>query len=209
MLLSSVHNIRIERLWVDVTNQVGESWADFFYALELSAGLNQDNESHIWLLHHLFLPLLNCSLAFFAESWNEHKIAIRGGPRHSPADLFGFDMLVHGVRGDFITEGDLNPEELEVYGVNWEVLENEQILVSRDTNNDRSENWTSWIDQDGQSPHLNEVIVEPPQGPLSEEEVQHIDNTVSPYVDQADTESRFQMWYQALALARDLHPDIF
>ena len=118
-------------------------------------------------------------------------------------------MLVHGVWGDFITEGDLNPEELEVYGVDWEVLKNEQILVSHDTNNDCSENWTSWIDQNGQPLHLNEVIVEPPQGPLSEKKVQYIDNTVSSYVDQADTESRFQMWYQALALARDLHPDIF
>jgi len=194
---------------VDVTNQVGESWADFFYTLELSAGLNQDNESHIWLLHHLFLPLLNRSLAFFAESWNEHKIAIRGGPRRSPADLFGFDMLVRGVQGDLITEEDLNLEELEVYGVDWEALENEQILTSRDTNNDRSENWTSWISQDGQPPYLNEVIVEPPEGPLSEEEVQLIDNTVSQYMDQANSESRFQMWYQALALARNFHPDMF
>jgi len=30
----SVHNVRIERLWVDVTTQVGSTWADHFTTLE-------------------------------------------------------------------------------------------------------------------------------------------------------------------------------
>jgi hypothetical protein len=55
----SVHNVRIERLWGDVTAQVGSSWADAFTDLELHHGLNINNENHIWLLHILFLPILN------------------------------------------------------------------------------------------------------------------------------------------------------
>ncbi|KAJ7749764.1 hypothetical protein B0H14DRAFT_2191504, partial [Mycena olivaceomarginata] len=35
----SVHNIRIERLWVDWTNGVGRKWVNFFYELEVSGGL--------------------------------------------------------------------------------------------------------------------------------------------------------------------------
>lgn len=31
----SVHNVRIERLWVDVTGQVGAKWSAFFSMLEL------------------------------------------------------------------------------------------------------------------------------------------------------------------------------
>ncbi|KAJ7463135.1 hypothetical protein B0H11DRAFT_2241111 [Mycena galericulata] len=38
-------------------------------------------------------------LRFFMESWDRHQIRIRNGPNRSPADMFGFDMLVHGVRG--------------------------------------------------------------------------------------------------------------
>lgn len=95
----SVHNVRIERLWVDVTIQVGATWADHFTTLELRFGLNINNANHIWLLHLLFLPVINSVLAFFAQSWNEHKIEIRDGPNRSPSDMFGFDMLVHGLRG--------------------------------------------------------------------------------------------------------------
>ncbi|KAJ6473103.1 hypothetical protein C8R45DRAFT_1163534, partial [Mycena sanguinolenta] len=36
---SSVHNIRIERLWVDWTNGVGRKWVNFFYELEVTCGL--------------------------------------------------------------------------------------------------------------------------------------------------------------------------
>jgi len=35
--------------------------------------------------------------------------------------MFGFDMLVHGVRGDQLPDEDLTEEELEVYGVDWGV----------------------------------------------------------------------------------------
>lgn len=41
-----------------------------------------------------------------------------GTPSRSPEDLFVFDMMIHGVRGDALnTEEALNPEELEVFGV--------------------------------------------------------------------------------------------
>jgi hypothetical protein len=83
-------------------------------------------------LHHLFLQTLNQQLAFFAESWNHHQIQIHGGPNRSPIDMFGFDMLVHGVRGDHVysEEDGLTDKELEVYGVDWEALQNERILQS-------------------------------------------------------------------------------
>ncbi|KAF7311812.1 hypothetical protein MIND_00191700 [Mycena indigotica] len=115
----SVHNIRIERLWVDVTAQVGATWADHFTSLELHYGLNINNVGHIWLLHFLFLATINSQLAFFAESWNEHRIQIRNGPNRSPIDMFGFDMLICGVRGDELPpeEEGLSEEELEVYGI--------------------------------------------------------------------------------------------
>ena len=95
--LRSVHNVPIERLWVNVTAQVGATWS-FFTALELRYGLDINNVHHIWLVHYLFLSLINQQLQFFAEAWNQHKLQIRNGPNRSPANLFGFNMIVHGIR---------------------------------------------------------------------------------------------------------------
>ena len=120
----------IECLWVDVTAQVGAFWSDMFTDLKVQYGLNVNNSHHIWLLHHLFLHRINQQLAFFAESWNQHRIQIQDGPNHSPADMFGFNMLVHSICGNQLPEEYLTEEELEVYGVDWEGLHDEQLLCS-------------------------------------------------------------------------------
>ncbi|KAG6860001.1 hypothetical protein C0995_000688 [Termitomyces sp. Mi166 len=60
----SVHNIRLERLWVDVTRGAGKKWKDLFRHLEVHDGLNADNDAHIW---HLFLSAINTDL----EVWTK------------------------------------------------------------------------------------------------------------------------------------------
>ena len=134
LLVRSVHNVRIERLWVDVTAQVGAFWADTFTTLELRHGFDINDIHHIWLLHFLFLPIINQQLAFFADGWNQLCIQIQDVPNRSPADLFGFDMIVHGIRGHQLPV-ELSNEELEVYGVDWEALIDERLLQSQRNNN--------------------------------------------------------------------------
>ncbi|KAJ7036875.1 hypothetical protein C8F04DRAFT_1220836 [Mycena alexandri] len=80
----SIHNVRIERLWVDVTAQVGATWSKNFTMLELHHGLDINN----------------------------HQIQIRNGHNRSPADMFYFDTLVHGAHGHALA-ADLSEEELE------------------------------------------------------------------------------------------------
>lgn len=89
--------------------------------------------------------------------------------------MFGFDMLVHGVRGDQLPEEDLTEEELEVYGVDWEGLEDEKLLNSQRVNNSLSEESNSWVGQVGLPNHLNEVSANPPIGSLSQQKVQALD----------------------------------
>ena len=122
---------------MDITAQVGASWAEAFTDLEINNGLDINNTHHIWLLHHIFLQSLNQQLSLFAESWNQHQMQIHDGPNHSPADMFGFDMLVHGLRGGHLygtNEEIMTDEELEVYGVDWEALQNDCILESAQQN---------------------------------------------------------------------------
>ena len=154
--------------------------------LELRHGLDINNVHHIWLLHHLFLQLINQQLAFFAESWNQHRIQIRDGPNRSPADMFCFDMLVHGVRGDQLPEDNLTEEEQEAYGVDWEGLHDEQLLTSQRVNNPISEGSDSWVGRVGPLDHLNEVSVNPPVGPLLLHEVDALDQLLQQWMHSPD-----------------------
>ncbi|KAJ7705834.1 hypothetical protein B0H14DRAFT_3099686 [Mycena olivaceomarginata] len=154
--LLSVHNVRIERLWVDVTAQVGATWAEHFTALEIRYGLDINNVAHIWLLHFLFLGTINTQLAFFAEAWNQHRIQIRNSTNRSPTDMFVFDMYVNGVRGDRLPpeEENLNEEELEVYGIDWQGLRDNGVLQSQAQNNSMGEGSSSWVGRTGPPPDL-------------------------------------------------------
>ncbi|KAF8143071.1 hypothetical protein K438DRAFT_2110938 [Mycena galopus ATCC 62051] len=147
----SVHNVRIERLWVDVTAQVGATWGDHFTRLEVRYGLDINNVAHIWLLHLLFLGTINTQLTFFADSWNQHRIQIRNGANWSPTDMFVFDMYVNGVRGDQLPqeEEDLGEDELEVYGIDWQGLRDDNILHSQAQNNSTTEGSSSWVGHTG------------------------------------------------------------
>ncbi|KAJ3817242.1 hypothetical protein F5880DRAFT_1493254 [Lentinula raphanica] len=132
----SVHNVRIERLWVDVSTSITQRWNDYFTHLEADHQLDVDNPNHIWLLQHLFLDVINQSLYLWAEGWNCHSLSQRhsDGPTRSPEDLFGFDMLTHGLRGDSLDQFTMSDEELKVFGVDWEVSGIRQIHLNSRTN---------------------------------------------------------------------------
>ncbi|KAJ6467427.1 hypothetical protein C8R45DRAFT_838548 [Mycena sanguinolenta] len=203
-----IHNVRIERLWVDVTAQVGAAWSDNFTLLELHHGLDINNVNHIWLLHYLFLPTINDQLTFFMGAWNEHRIQIRHGPNRSPADMFRFDMLVHGIRGHALSE-DLPEDELEVYGVDWEGLHDEVLLDSQRNNNSAEDGWTSWLSRSGPPEHLNEVPVEPPQGPFWAHELELLSTAIAPWQGRASDADIVELWNNALAYCRTLNGNIF
>ncbi|KAF4569459.1 hypothetical protein EYR36_009250 [Pleurotus pulmonarius] len=92
----SVHNCRIERLWLDYAHGVVVKWKPFFEALEASHGLDHDNFAHIWLLHHLFMAALQDDIRKWSDAWNLHKIAVPGGGQKSPRELFTFGLLADG-----------------------------------------------------------------------------------------------------------------
>ena len=74
LLNRSVHNIWIEPLWVDWTSGVGAKWKTFFQGLEIHHGLDSENPAHIWLLHHLFLHIINHEAMEWVNSWNSHVV---------------------------------------------------------------------------------------------------------------------------------------
>lgn len=78
---SSTHNTRIERMWVEVGSQFARAWRAFFFRLEDLHGLERKNPFHLWLLHYLFLDLINQDCNEFVESWNAHPISGAGHDR--------------------------------------------------------------------------------------------------------------------------------
>ncbi|KAG9221975.1 hypothetical protein CCMSSC00406_0009183 [Pleurotus cornucopiae] len=164
----SVHNVRIERLWRDVTLGFGQKWKAFFQALEVHDGLNHNLNGHIWLLHHLFSDALNADALAWAEAWNTHILSVRGERQRSPKDMFVFGMMDNGMRGlgdgdgPSVDDVELSAEEIAEFGIDWTDIDDTVIHAHHNSNNP--------ADELGENPflthqpqHLSHVPVEEPQ----------------------------------------------
>ncbi len=83
---SSVHNQRIERLWVDVHRSATRLFYDLFYFLEQHGLLDPLNELHLFALHYVYLPRINQAIKAFQDGWNHH--GIRTAAHLSPQQQF-------------------------------------------------------------------------------------------------------------------------
>jgi len=195
-----VHNIRIERLWRDLTLMFGAKWKIFFQGLELHDRLNPDLDAHIWLLHFLFLGPINQDAIEWAEAWNSHVIAQRGRRHASPRDLFFFGMLENGVRGFTVDDGEI--EDLDSYGIDWEDYEVPEIQAHHNEGNPLSiyANDNPFVIQ---TPiHYSHVEVEVPDSPLSTEQLTYLQNQLQSlsFFGSRDMDSYRLLWISALQI---------
>ncbi|KAG2359705.1 hypothetical protein BDR07DRAFT_1452229 [Suillus spraguei] len=82
----------------------GAKWKDFFQSLEAHDGLNPDLDSHMWLLHHLFLDAINEDAIEWAEAWNNHVMSIRGDRHTVHMICFSSRMLENGIDWESIND---------------------------------------------------------------------------------------------------------
>jgi len=111
--------------------------------LEAHYGLDINNSAHIWLPHTLFLADINSDATLFAEAWNRHKMSFRGEASQSPAEMWGFGIPILGMRGE-----ELQPHEIEEYGIDWPALRDENVMLSHRANDsqpDASIPWTGRV----------------------------------------------------------------
>ncbi|KZO99214.1 hypothetical protein CALVIDRAFT_544596 [Calocera viscosa TUFC12733] len=202
----SVHNIRIERLWVDVTRGFGSKWKDFFTALEVYSDLDPSNEEHLWLLHFLFLNKVNQDAALWQKVWNEHRLKLPEGGRASPSQLWYFGQLQKGARGlsdalwdddddylrqDATNDGEedehyeMTPEEGggHMYGVDWTDMDTTPIVQHLRVNHPEN---------------MAEVIVEDPACPLNAEGISWLQAVLAKMPDTHSQEGMTLVWEKAL-----------
>ena len=72
---SSVHNQRIERLWLDVKRLVVRRFQAIFYLMEEEDLLDPLNDSHLFVLHLVFLPVIKNALDELLVDWNNHPLS--------------------------------------------------------------------------------------------------------------------------------------
>ncbi|KAK7696059.1 hypothetical protein QCA50_000700 [Cerrena zonata] len=194
----SVHNIRIERLWVDFTRGIGKEWKIFFDTLESTAGLNVDSDEHIWLIHYLFLEELNAEILVWAEVWNNHKITTPGIGSKSPKELKLWSITLHGTRGitDPIPEG-----ELSEYGIDWDDHDNPALAAHHDRFNPTNAQVNGPLVT--QRPEAHTVVeVEEPNCPLHATQLAGLTEYLQSLGD--TYHDRKMRWILALAFCRGL-----
>ena len=72
---SSVHNQRIERLWLDVKRLIVGRFQALFYYMEDGGLLDPLNEIHLYVLHLVFLESINNALKELTMDWNNHPLS--------------------------------------------------------------------------------------------------------------------------------------
>lgn len=71
---SSVHNQRVERMWRDVYRCVCSSFHGVFYLLEAQGLLDPDSDHDLFILHSVFIHVINYHLDVFVKAWNRHPM---------------------------------------------------------------------------------------------------------------------------------------
>ena len=114
-ITGSVHNQRIERLWLDVFEGILKSFYILFYSMEEHGILDPDNEVDLWCLHFIFMKEINNALSRWVEGWIRHPL--RTEHNHSPLQLW-----VRGMRWEHITVPQPDETNWDFYGIDWTAL---------------------------------------------------------------------------------------
>ncbi|KAF9011607.1 hypothetical protein BDZ89DRAFT_963853 [Hymenopellis radicata] len=216
----SVHNIRIERLWVNVTQGFGRHWKEFLRYLETSFGLHPDLDAHLWLLHYLFLEDINQDAHSWMKAWNNHVISHHYEPHRSPMFKYNHGMMHCGKRGIFLGDDDsegfpalllnddpeFDEEEVHSYGVDWDDLDNNQIRSHHQAENvdDPDDNANPFLENHPST--FSHIPVAIPGCPFTQEELDELEDYLStlPFRTTQTMSARAQLWTEALIKANSI-----
>ena len=109
----SVHNQRIEHIWVDVVRYIVMPYRNIFTYLENSGLLDPLNEVHLFALHYIYQPRINRSIEEFILQWNHHGLS-------SERCQTPLQLMLEGLY-DCLAQGDSSCTHVisDVYGIDY------------------------------------------------------------------------------------------
>ena len=110
---SSVHNVRIERMWRDVNRLVSHQFREIFFQLESENVLDPLNQTDLFCLAKVFLPLINRILTEHVQGHNHHRISSEG--YYTPHQLHSLNMHLLELHShtEVMPEGERNFYEFD------------------------------------------------------------------------------------------------
>eukprot|EP00794_Sanderia_malayensis_P001180 gene1180-551_t len=108
---SSVHNQRIERLWVDVRHCVTQLFMDMFFDLQSASLLDKDNPVDFYCARAVFTTTVNFQLQKFKTHWNNHSMSTQS--QATPNQVFVSGAMKRHGSGLEEVAGMINAKPLE------------------------------------------------------------------------------------------------
>lgn len=180
---------------MDVTANFGGKWHAFFEQLGVHDGLNPNKDGHIWLLHFLFLHLINEDASQWVSTWNNHAMRVAtptGSTTRTPAALYTQGIIQHGQRSIATQEDPAYLEDPDNYGVDWQDIPAHQAA-------------DAFVVE--APPHLAYVEVVDPQCPFQyEDQIRNLEQRIStvPECSGRNIASLCLHWIYGLDIAKDI-----
>lgn len=110
----SVHNQKIECLWLEVKKNIVSYYRNLFYFLEQNRFLDPLNECHLFSLHYIYVPPLNRELNEMSGSWNNHPIDTQGN--RSPRHMWHFGLHTSANSDYLAVESVFDEQQMNEFG---------------------------------------------------------------------------------------------
>ncbi len=185
----------------------GMKWKDFFLELEVYYGLDPSKHHHIWLVHYLWLDVINRDAQDWMGMWNSHRMTLPHSSPRTPREMFRSSMIADGPRGLadlFAWPVDDEVEDIEAFGIDWDMVDDATYMDHLRRHN--PEEWDATNPFSVAPPKMVHIPVDLPECPFNQESMDILAATLAERVDLMSRQMDVHrlVWLEAMNLCNYL-----